>query len=405
MIKNHQNMGHYSVYRNGAVDSLKKYIKTIFLFLMTIFCLALGVHAILSFPSALINWVRWIISLFDVDNDSIRDNILQNDILIGSTASMQPYDSNISELTKRASWREAAIDGAISTFSLALSGANGLYATACSGSLLSLIGIVIPQAILAGISSCIVAGLGMAAVNFLTYMVGSYNNQGGWVYDDDAETSKRGTLNGPLALDSNFRHLMGNIYTLRNVTNHATTYNLMSTHAPKYMERLKHSAPVYFINETLVDHIGHQMIIAMDSHNVSVMADLAGHEDAIKTLADCDPGSYCPSPTRRYANQTMLKRDDSGFWISYNDWGTNIGYDKDWLDWDEIEKMARDLAYEDPFGLIQQVQPCEERQCYSVSDKFCFAGGMSPDRGQQSAFVGEAYIQAYGGVDGECDNG
>lgn len=113
-------MGHHSVYRDWAVGSLKKYIKTIFLLLMTIFCLALGVYAILSFPPVLIKWVKWIISLIDVDNSNVRVNVLQNNILIGSTTSIQPHDSNISELTKKASWREAAKNGAMSTVLLAL---------------------------------------------------------------------------------------------------------------------------------------------------------------------------------------------------------------------------------------------------------------------------------------------
>lgn len=84
----------------------------------------------------------------------------------------------------------------------------------------------------------------------------------------------------------------------------------------------------------------------------------------------------------------------------------DIGYDEDRLEWGEFEKAAHRNGFNDLFGnMVDNVQSCDDWACYSEHDKFCFAGGMSSQRTKDSAFVGEVYVQGFGGIDSPCEDG
>lgn len=282
-----------------------------------------------------------------------------------------------------------------------MNGANLIYATACTNPILVYFDIIVPPAGLVRLQTCLWVGALVAAANWASYTLLAYGDQGGWRWDNDSGSTKRDGGSHPGA---DFRHVYGNIYALSNETLHATTLELMSFHAPNHISRVWHDTPLYGYSNNRLEHIGHQMYFHMDTYNVSMISDIDGHEDAIRTLGTCTPGKYCPSSSIKLVNSTT-KRDSGGMWLSYNDWGANIGYDADWTNWNEFKNAAQNTGARDQLGGVQQIQPCTDEMCYGVYNKFCLSGGMSPNRGEQSAFVGETYVSAYGGVDGVCDDG
>lgn len=309
-------------------------------------------------------------------------------------------------LAKRASWITAAIDGAVSTFSLLIGGADVLYGAACSPAFLARLGVVSPSTTLPTLSACISVGVLLAVANFVSYTLNSYGTQGGWDYDSNSGTaSKRDIplLDGQPA--GSYRHVLGHVYAMNTEQQHPLIVSLFETHAPHYMTRLMHSSSLYDNSTGDMIEIGYQFILSMDGYNTTVITDTGGHEAAVQVLGECAPGQYCTSQTAVSNGTKMGKRDEDGFWMSYDDWGTNIGYDNDWQTWGEFNKAISNYGYNNEFGAVQQIQPCTEPQCYGYSSKFCFAGGMTTNMDDQSAFVGEAYVQAYGGVDGQCYNG
>ncbi|KAK5780304.1 hypothetical protein RI543_002059 [Arxiozyma heterogenica] len=54
---------------------------------------------------------------------------------------------------------------------------------------------------------------------------------------------------------------------------------------------------------------------------------------------------------------------------------------------------------------VSQIQPCTDMPYYSVQSKFCASFGDSSTPGIDSIMVGEVYVDAYGGIDNECQTG
>lgn len=102
-------------------------------------------------------------------------------------------------------------------------------------------------------------------------------------------------------------------------------------------------------------------------------------------------------------SSTIRKRDDNHEWVSYNLYGLNVAAAELFL-MNEKQEVDGDM-----YGIgnmfTGKTQPCSELQCYNVDNKFCASWGQSSVQGQDSIGVGEVYVEAYGGVDNECDSG
>lgn len=317
------------------------------------------------------------------------------------------------DLERRALWKSAAIDRALSTFALILSGANVLYAAACTPTFLAMANIATPAGAGATLAACTTTGLLLAASNFASYTLNNYGSQGGWNYDSDSEKSSKRTLgeHHNLILDAGYtkyRSISPNTYLASSIEAHNEIESLISYHCPLWSNRINHHGHIILADDYNITHGGYQFVVENNNHNKSIVSDIEGITSALITLEQCGDNDICIAEGAIYnSNNTSLqKRDSNGFWVSYNDWGFNTGYENDWWQWNEFSKGAQELAGSNKLGIVTQVQSCtNDYRCYGYYNKACFAGGMSLTREDDSAFVGEAYIQSYGGVDGTCDNG
>lgn len=92
---------------------------------------------------------------------------------------INPTTSPSIDPLRRASWKEAAIDGAFRTFGLVVTGANGLYATACTGTFLSSVGITGVADMAATLRACTVAGIPLITANWASSALNNYGLQSG----------------------------------------------------------------------------------------------------------------------------------------------------------------------------------------------------------------------------------
>ncbi|CAI5760204.1 unnamed protein product [Candida verbasci] len=313
----------------------------------------------------------------------------------------------VQELSTRADWKQAAIDGAISTFGLGVSGANKMLGSGCTAATLGALGLAGPAAAGSVLVTCGVAFMFLAALNFASYTFQNYRQDGGWRNDADSSAAKRSiemhmeTLNN-LGLGA-ARPLIEGLYVTEDLMG---IDQLFTDKREDSSNNVLSSGAVYWFNVSEPVHVGYQLVLQHEDHNKSVFIEPDALDEAAELYKACGKsGEWCVSE-HRLLNSTIAKRDSSGNWASYNDWGVNEGYLNDWLIWDEYGKAARRLAYDNSVGIVSQVQPCtNDFRCYAVSSKWCLAGGMSRQRTQDSAWVGEVYYDSYGGVDGQCYNG
>lgn len=101
---------------------------------------------------------------------------LSTDLLISDTGLSISLD-------RRASWVNSLIYGAISTFGLAVTGANILYAAACIPTFLNVFDLAIPGAHLERLTSYFTAGAFIVVANFASYSINAYHEDGGWKFD------------------------------------------------------------------------------------------------------------------------------------------------------------------------------------------------------------------------------
>ncbi|CCE61430.1 hypothetical protein TPHA_0A03540 [Tetrapisispora phaffii CBS 4417] len=303
------------------------------------------------------------------------------------------------------SWRADIIDGAVSTFSDIVTGANLIYSGGCTSTFVALLGVTLPGIGGAALGTCLWVGSLLAAANFVSYTLLKHGNNGGWEYDSDSATAHKRSFDERNLLGlPGYRHIIGPLYTQISGDTDGHSERMLRDISHEHANRVLSSSGLFSNATGALMHIGYQFILNHDTYNTTVITDIAGHADAINTYLTCLPGEYCYSVSNTN-NNTLTKRDDNGFWLSYNDWGDNLGYAADWASWGEFTKAAQEYQGQDVLGAIQQIQPCTQQQCYGIYNKFCFAGGLSATRGENSAFVGEVYYTAFGGVDGDCYNG
>ncbi|CCF58601.1 hypothetical protein KAFR_0E04500 [Kazachstania africana CBS 2517] len=103
------------------------------------------------------------------------------------------------------------------------------------------------------------------------------------------------------------------------------------------------------------------------------------------------------------SNGTTLQKRDEGEWASFNTYGMNVIASNLWMldEGEQIDEAGPVVGN----WITSQVQSCTNSpECYAVESKFCLAIGASSTPGDTSIIVGEAYIQAFGGIDNECDS-
>lgn len=333
------------------------------------------------------------------------------------------YNSGNNELLleKRASWLRDIVDGAISTFSLAVSGANAIYATACSGTFAAAVGLVIPGGPLSTLAACGAAGAALAVSNIMSYTLNKQSQ--GWTWGGGSNRDKREELAANISTiyfnDLPTRHITDNIFSVEDDKHDFSSYLSKRDDTPGTV--INHGL-LYTLENDQPVYIGYQFIADHSTHNKSVVIE-AGHEqEALDTWLKCGHEQDCRTDNYNLTNLGEFKdggifvdyndtssvpierRTGNLYWQSYNSYGYNGGYVQDWLNWGEINKMAQAMSGDTNY--ISQVQPCSnDFRCYAIASKWCLAGGMSKLRGVNSAFVGEIYVNGYGGVDGQCDSG
>ncbi|KAK9352068.1 hypothetical protein V1523DRAFT_271592 [Lipomyces doorenjongii] len=100
------------------------------------------------------------------------------------------YDSRLNNILStsnntiitRQLWQRAAIDGAVSTFSVVVTGAIGIYYIVCTAAILAHMGLQGVARIQASLTACVIAGICLTALEFASATLLSYRSQGGWSY-------------------------------------------------------------------------------------------------------------------------------------------------------------------------------------------------------------------------------
>ncbi|KAI5965906.1 uncharacterized protein KGF55_001270 [Candida pseudojiufengensis] len=112
--------------------------------------------------------------------DKITDGQLEPATVKGFSTELTLYNAGNTDLTfdKRATWGRDIVDGAISTFSMVVTGANAIYAIACSGTFAATVGLVIPGGPLSTLVACNSAGIGLALFNTMSYTLNKESQ--GW---------------------------------------------------------------------------------------------------------------------------------------------------------------------------------------------------------------------------------
>lgn len=323
------------------------------------------------------------------------------------------------ELYKRYTWLRSIVNGVISTFSLAVSGANVLLAAGCSQPFLAAVGIAQPAAVPAVLTACWVAGASIAFANIASYTLNEQKE--GWEWGGGSNRDKRSSVERNMS-STHFdglpvRQLSSTLYSVQNMSDPFSSLLMKRDDLPANI--LTHGS-LYSIVDNSTVHVGYQFIADHGTHNKSVVIEPGAEQDAIETWIRCGGDELCQSDANvivgehnddgRNINATgkvrreLSKRTGNSYWQSYNSYGYNGGYVTDWMQWGEVDQMAAAMQYEN--FMLEQIQPCTDSySCYGVIQKVCLSGGMSQEQGVDSAWVGEVYINAYGGIDEQCDCG
>lgn len=101
--------------------------------------------------------------------------------------------------------------------------------------------------------------------------------------------------------------------------------------------------------------------------------------------------------------QGPIEKRSSGSWVSYNIYGDNpylCEAEQQWTS--DYQNTILDLVSRNG---AQQVQDCQQPECYSILQKLCLSVGDSTTPGVESEVVGEVYLNSYGGIDAQCQLG
>lgn len=232
----------------------------------------------------------------------------------------------------------------------------------------------------------------------LTFVAGAAGT-GGWTYNSGSTTAnaRRQDLNTTVTLNGTSYNMHRDQFVFDEFD------SLIRMHSPQHGHKINHVAKL----NNYTSHIDMPSVYSFSTRfsfgNVSVIGDAKSVVDALKVHESCQMGNNCISDS---SNTTSKRDNDDSGWVSYTDWGTNPGYDQDYEDWNYGYLVPHDYAEKLGGQLVEKTQSCtNDIRCFAVANKYCLSLGYSQERTQDSVAVGEVYMNAYGGVDGDCMNG
>lgn len=268
-------------------------------------------------------------------------------------------------------WKEAMVDGALPLFIMIVASASVAYAKVCSPAFLARLGLIEAEGFVPALSACLTVGAALAVTNWMAGTGIAYRT-GGWTKTGGSGTHAKLETSGS---DECYVHLAYGVYTLfPDVQSHAAT-RVLRRSLPVVAENMTSYAPLYANSTNGFEEIGYQFVVDRGTQNTSVITTSEGLEDALLTLDICIKGGPCHSPRSARNDTSLSKRDDNGFWVSYSDWGNNVGYDSDWYNWHEDWKDAETFGYNNEFDAVEQYFPANQAQCYGYKNNFCYSGG------------------------------
>lgn len=280
--------------------------------------------------------------------------------------------------------------------------------------MLGAFGVVIPGMIGAQMGVCVTSFIALLLISGATRMVTSYGANAGWVYDPNSVVIGQRDF---FSIDDNspnnhgYVPLMGNLHLPDNKYDGSYLHSLFAIHAEHLVNNITFATPVFTNHTGSMEILGYAVGHQSDLGHHVAFGEVGTEEEMIMAMGKFNGSNYVPGfRTKEYTdvatNHTLVKRDSGGSWMSFTDWGTNVGYDEDMLQWNEYQNFAREHSYDGGFGMVDQVQSCTNmQQCYGIKSKMCVTSQMSQQRGVDDIMSGEMYYGAYGGVDNECDSG
>lgn len=292
------------------------------------------------------------------------------------------------------------IDGSIHFFGWLVTGANGLYAYACQPAWSNFFGWVVTTALRANLTQCVAAGVALLLLNWGNQLLQNYSDNTQWVYDDGSTTlNKRNGYAYYITKAMHMSNITANITAYHTYGHHPMVNETLRSLAPHWQNNVTFSAALVANDTSLPVLVGYVFGFNSTNYSHSVVTGADALDDAIETLGRFDGDSYTKS--KSLVNSTLSKRDGD-MWMSYTNWADNVGYISDLENWGEYYKLADDLDYDGVLDSVQQIDGCTSEGCYVMESKYCVGIGFSGDQGVNDAEVGEAYVDAYGGLDNDC---
>lgn len=314
------------------------------------------------------------------------------------------------------------VDGLITFFNQRIQGYDTIHATVCGESMLTALGFAADKSVEGRLVQCSVASVVWAVINYTSHLVAAGKDKGGWTWDSGSGNSKRdydehmGVLKASGYATG--RHLAGSVYSVELSDKEWASAGLSkrdgashkrdASHKEDASDKILHVGKLLNVVGGGVEHMGYQMIVSHNDRTGSIFAEPGALRSAKETLAKCSGAGECFQEglvMRGKASATTAKKrsEADGIWASYNDWGYNGGNIHNWWQWDEFSRAARAALGQARGNYVVKTQNCDnDAKCYAYVSKWCVAGGMLRMPGVDSAFVGEAYLYGYGGIDTTC---
>lgn len=275
-----------------------------------------------------------------------------------------------------------------------------MYAYACQPAWSNFFGWVVTTALRANLTQCIAAGIALLLLNWGNQLLQNYSDNNQWVYDSGSITlDKRNSYAYYITKAMHVSNITTNLTAYHTYGHHPMVNATVSSLAPHWQNNITFSAALVANDTTLPVLVGYVFGFNSSMYRHSVVAGEDALNDAVDTLGRFDGYNYTKS--KSLVNSTLSKRDGD-MWLSYTNWADNVGYISDLENWREYYKLADDLDYDGVLDSVQQIDGCTSEGCYVMESKYCLGIGFSGDQGVNDAEVGEAYVDAYGGLDNEC---
>ncbi|KAK9482071.1 hypothetical protein V1527DRAFT_486047 [Lipomyces starkeyi] len=282
----------------------------------------------------------------------------------------------------RKRWIKTFLIGAgVSAFTMIATGATVFTVASCKASLAAaLIGAPIwPATSLACIGSAALTVVSVANAGGLY----SYGSSQGWVFESNGASVSNRALNGGLYYAITGHYIQHD-------------WDLRDSIMDQYYEQL-HGIDANITN--VFKHFSYNATLNESLSNLSSMVlKRQGVTVAVLTERDELYTVFAWLANTIFTTHVINKRNDMlASWMSYNLYGEN---------------MQEGSYYEEPLDEEANQDKTDDLDDYFVKenkqyhDKFCL--GLSPQTdsvGIDSIIVGEIYVNAYGGLDGECQNG